>query len=217
MDRRGRAERWLDAKTGVTKETGWNVYWSGANKERADEKNHLLKARQSGNQRDESVRKVHKPARPPHWVHLSPSPPKQKVRHLQQDHRSAVRPKFLDILESVQHKVEIDEDADLSMAEKVSLGRQTETRLPSKTNRWKQKAALPVLDSLQAELAREETGFPKVTRALRDEYRDQEQEFEELFSRMGREQHRQQSADPPDHKKVTLDASADDWLLEFTT
>lgn len=52
-----RRERFLNQKQNVNKETGWNVYWSGANKERADEKNRLLRNRENSLQRQSNKEK----------------------------------------------------------------------------------------------------------------------------------------------------------------
>ena len=56
MDRGWRNER-LKVVKEVSKETGWNVYWSGANKERADEKNKILRERESSKGRSLSKNK----------------------------------------------------------------------------------------------------------------------------------------------------------------
>lgn len=231
MDRRGRAERWLEAKTGVTKETGWNVYWSGANKERANEKNQLLKVQKSSNQREESMRRHVPIEKKQVWLSKSPSPPKKKGFMDEILPVNTKSPEFLDILESLHHKVRIDEDVDLSRAEKLSL--EPEASTPKghpeyKTNKWKKKAEFDtLLDGLENSMRPLEPAIPLVVSSA--DYRekllrpkDTDEEFDELFSRLGRE-HSHMNRPKPRHSPEPLRLSSapkiddgDLWALDFS-
>jgi hypothetical protein len=63
-----RKERFVQAKTAVDRESGWNTFWSGANKERANEKNTILK------QRDCSRKRVESKEPRKHWGDREASP-----------------------------------------------------------------------------------------------------------------------------------------------